>query len=119
MGKILNNEWSIETYFEVEFDYNDTNFLITGKALVEYKSDETDNYIDVQTPDENEAMSVKIWMNNVLLQDNNIHNEIFNTLYDVLTETLESEISPDKTDITNEDFENLEIPDLDELLRTL
>ena len=104
MGKIVNNQYSIETKVDVSFNHNGTSFHVTGNALIEYKSDVMDNYKDVSMPDDGEAGCMKVWMNQVLLKDDGgRETDIFNTVYDYITEILESEITPDKTDIDNDD----------------
>jgi len=114
MGKILLNQWEIQTDLEgLKFNYQGQDFDFTGNAIVVYRNDEIDMYLDVDID------NLKIWFNQVLLDTNReVEKTLYNSLHDYLTELLESEISLEKLDITNEDLkvDNGQLVEVDEAL---
>lgn len=119
MGQIVNNQWEIVTKMDYDFDYKGNRIEVIGLARVEYRNDETEQYIgvDIPDPEDHPNITMRIRLNGEELTEDRA--EEFNTIYDLIVETLESEICPDKTDLTNADFEGVEMPELDELMEQM
>jgi hypothetical protein len=107
MGQVVNFEYEIITKLDNTIVIGDNKLEIIGLARVVYKNDEIDTYSDVEFPDpeDHPNTTLRIALNGKeLTDDSGDETDLFNEIHDIISEILQSEITPDKTDITDEDL---------------
>ena len=117
MGRIILHNWEVETKLNIVLNISSTRFQITGSAIVSYRSDDfsedTDSMITFSNRD---PFTVMMDGEDITDWDDGSESEIVAILEDIVIEVLEDEISLEKTDITDEDFETLDFSEVEELL---
>ena len=123
MGKILYNNWSVLTDLAgIEWSYRGHTIGLSGMAQVEYQDDEIDTYKGVEFPDDGEPNCLKITFDGKqLTDDGGQETDLFNTVYDLVLEIVESEIDISNTDVTSSDFQlyDGDWSEMDDLLETV
>ncbi len=118
MGHILNNNWEIETLLDLDFQHGTHRIEIIGAAKVEYLHTDIDqdHNIYFPNPETSPEIALRIRVDGVEVDR---ESKIFIAICDYVVSVLEDEISPVKTDITNDDFADYEDETVAELLSTL
>lgn len=129
MGKVINHRiaWEIETLMNYDFLYCGHRFEIIGAAKIEYTEENGEIEQDVYFPDPQTTpeLALRIRIDGievpryVEIDGNKTPSELFTTACEYLVGVLTIEISPDNTDLTNEDFEDYEDEYLEDLLNDL
>ena len=125
MGKVISSKqsWEIETIMDYDFMYHNHRFEIIGAAKVEYTEENGEIEQDVYFPNPKTtpelALRIRIDGVEVPREVENEPSELFVASTEYLVSVLTGEISPDNTDLTNEDFEDYSDEYLEDLLDDL
>lgn len=125
MGKVISSKqsWEIETIMDYDFMYHNHRFEIIGAAKVEYTAENGEIEQDVYFPNPKTtpelALRIRIDGVEVPREVENEPSELFVASTEYLVSVLTGEISPDNTDLTNEDFEDYSDEYLEDLLDDL
>ena len=108
MGRVIFNRFEVATMFNHTFNYKGHKIEIRGLANIISADDEHEKYSVVEFPEDEPDSALKIWSDGIELYENEDDEDtLFKTIYNIVEKILISKISPNKTDLTNEDFENL------------
>jgi|SaaInlStandDraft_4_1057021.scaffolds.fasta_scaffold03903_13 hypothetical protein len=111
MGDVVYNRWEIVTTFDNTFYVNGNRFDVKGTAHVDAEHDDVDSFTDVKIldPDMHPDITLSLSLNDKHLERD---SEVFDVVHDIVTEVLEANISPTNTDLRDEDFDDITISDL-------
>ena len=88
--------------------YKGHKIEISGLANITSADDEYEKYSVVEFHEDEPDLALKICSDGIELYENEDDEDtLFKTIYNIVEKILISKISPNKTDLTNEDFENL------------
>ena len=108
MGRVIFNRFEIATMLNHTFNYKGHKIEIRGLANITSADDEYEKYSVVEFPEDEPDLALKILSDGIELYENEDDEDtLFKTVYNIVEKILISKISPNKTDLTNEDFENL------------
>lgn len=118
MGRVISQNWTVETLLDYDFRYGDHKIEIIGAARMEYNYDENESNIEVYFPrvETTPELALRIRVDgNEMDRD----SALFEAIADYLVEVLQNEITTTKTDLTNDDFADYDNDLLEELLDEL
>lgn len=129
MGKVISSKqsWEIETIMDYDFMYHNHRFEIIGAAKVEYTEENGEIEQDVYFPNPKTSpeLALRIRIDGVEVPrevgtpNGTEPSELFVATTEYLVSVLTGEISPDNTDLCNEDFEDYSDEYLEDLLDDL
>ena len=105
MGRVIFNRFEIATMLNHTFNYKGHKIEIRGLANITSADDEYEKYSVVEFPEDEPDLALKICSDGIELYENEDDEDtLFKTIYNIVEKILISKISPNKTDLTNEDF---------------